>query len=53
MFLQGKIELIDKNDLIDVLMKSDCIDKQKLAEIIDGQPVLAVARHKYEIEVYA
>ena len=47
------IELIDKVELIEVLMRSDCSDRQKIYDIVARQQVLALAYRKYNIVVVA
>ena len=46
-----KIVLIDKEALVAALVKSGCAEKLVL-DIVDAQKVIAVARHKYEVEVF-
>lgn len=53
MIQTGEIELIDKRELIEVLARADCGDRHKIIDIVAKQPVIAVAKHRYEIvEVY-
>ncbi|MBO7727829.1 MAG: hypothetical protein J6S50_04850 [Oscillospiraceae bacterium] len=49
----GRVELIDKAELIEVLMRSDCSDRQKIYDIVAKQPVIAFAYPRYEIVVVA
>lgn len=46
-----RIELIDRDELIEVLYRSDCNTREKIAEAIYNQPVLAVMKFKCEIEM--
>ena len=48
-----EIELIDRNRLIEELRKLGSDDIQAVLDVIWNQPVIAVARRKYEIEVFA
>ena len=53
MFSLEKIELIDKNELIEVIMrKIGSVEYLKVLEIIDSKTIIAVAHHKLEIELY-
>jgi len=54
MLTAGKIELIDKNELIEALMREDFVreERGKVIDIVDRQPIVAVAKHRYDIEVY-
>ena len=52
MLKTGQIMLIDKIELIDMLMRSDCSSREKVIDIVDNQPVIAVAKHKYEVEIF-
>lgn len=47
-----EIELIDRKKLIDDLLKLHIDDIDSILDAIWNQPVVAVARRKYEIEVY-
>lgn len=49
MIQTGEIELIDKNELIEVLARCDCSSMEKVMDIIVSRPVIAVAKHRYEI----
>jgi hypothetical protein len=46
-----EIPLIDRDELIEVLARSDVSTREKIAEIVQKQPVVAVAVQRYEIYV--
>ena len=48
--MYAEIELIDKNELIEVLARSDCSSREKILDIVVSRPVIAVAKHRYEIQ---
>lgn len=46
-----EIPLIDRDELIEVLARSDVSTREKIAEIVQKQPVVAVAAPRYEIYI--
>lgn len=51
MLNRKEIPLIDRDELIEVLVRSDVSTREKIEEIVQTQPVVAVAVKKYEIYV--
>lgn len=53
MIVAKKIDLIDREELLEVLWRSSCsLDvKERITEIIDSRPVVAMAKVKYELEL--
>ena len=45
-----QINLIDRDELIEVLFRSDCSTREKIEEIVESQPVVAIARYQMNIE---
>lgn len=51
MIMPKKVELIDRDELIEILYRSDCSTREKIADVVYSQPVVAVVKPRFEIEM--
>lgn len=45
-----KMELIDREELIEILKNNECIN-EKIQDIVYSQPIVATATPKFEVEM--
>lgn len=48
---QRSVELIDRDELIDVLYREDVSTREKIAAIVERQPTVALVRYVCEVEM--
>lgn len=46
-----RVELIDRDELIEALYRDDVSTREKIAAIVERQPTVAVVRYVCEIEM--
>ena len=46
-----KMELIDRDQLVEALSQQDCITLEKVNDVVYSLPIVAVATPKFDVEI--